>query len=153
MTYSKRVRTEMRTVVDQDTGEVISEDEIGTDVLVKTQEDFFFTFSKHMGAILGLDGNEIKVLLWSAMNCQLGTNEIVLNKAIKVRMGRATGLKVSSIDNALSKLVKKQMMYRIATGLYCINPEATWRGKMTGRTKQVKVYLNYQIGPQNEGDS
>ncbi|MBR8840797.1 MAG: replication/maintenance protein RepL [Stigonema ocellatum SAG 48.90 = DSM 106950] len=56
-------------------------------------------------------------------------NEIVLNAAVKKRM--ALGLKISTrtIDNALSMLVKKNIIFRVDTGLYKGNPFLFGKGE------------------------
>lgn len=142
--YTRRHVTRIQDVVSED-GELLDRQEIGVDILIKGQTDFYFTFAKHFGTILQLDGNEIKVVLWCAMNANLNTNEIVLNRTIKARMAATAGISIRSIDNALTRLCKRNLIHRIGTGVYHINPEATWRGKISAKDKNVRLFVNYTI--------
>ncbi|MDO7847595.1 replication/maintenance protein RepL [Hymenobacter sp. M29] len=145
MEQFKRVKSVFTNTIDRETGELLDSDEVHIDVPIKTREEFFVTYAKHFQAILNLEGTQMKVLLWCSMNARLDTNEIVINRAIKQRIVDFTGLKEKSVSNALTELVKAQYMKRTSLGVYAINPEATWKGTLSNRPKQVKVFLTYNV--------
>lgn len=141
---TKKITTQVVHTVDED-GVLQNTSFLEKEVFVKDSEEFCILYGKQMAPLLGLDSNEIKVLIWCSIKCALNTNEIVLNKAIKERMMETTKLKKSSVNNALCKLVKKNMLIRPATGVYIVNPETTWRGKINLRDKQIATYTRYTI--------
>ena len=124
---------------------MLAENPITRDILVKDSEAWFTAFGKLVRALLNLDGNEVKVLLWCAINSTLGTNEVVLARYIKERMSVEINLSMGSIDNALSRLVKKQHLHRLGRGVYHLDPDTTWRGDLKARAKNIQVFLNYTI--------
>lgn len=126
-------------------GEFVERTVIENEVYVKDNEEFSMLFRKYQGAILGIDVNEIKVLLWCVYNCAFNTGEVVINKAIKERIMESTKLKKSSISNALTKLVQRKMLYRPFTGVYVVNPTTTWTGKLSKRDKLIEVYTKFHI--------
>lgn len=56
-------------------------------------------------------------------------NEIVLNAAIKKRIALEINISTRTIDNALSMLVKKSIIFREDTGLYKGNPFLFGKGE------------------------
>jgi hypothetical protein len=141
----KTVPVGVETFIDVTTGEVAGQKVITRDVLVKDSEEWFSGFRKLVRALLDLDGNEVKVLLWCAINATVGTNEIVLARLIKERMAVEIGLSMGGIDNALGRLVRKHHLHRLGRGMYHIDPATTWRGDLKSRAKSIQIYLNYTV--------
>ena len=58
-----------------------------------------------------------------------------------------TDLKQSTIKNALSSLVKKNMIWKDKDykSIYYLNPKLFFKGKLSDRTKVIKHYIEYQI--------
>lgn len=134
----------METIVSTQ-GEVLAETVITRDVLVKDSEVWFIGYAKLVQAMLDLSGNEVKVLLWAALEAKVNTNEVVLARSIKARMSAEIGLSIGSIDNALGQLVNKKFLKRTGRGVYHIDPDTTWRGDLKSRAKNIKVFLNFTI--------
>jgi len=135
----------VETIMDSSSGEVLAQKVITRDVLVKDGEVWFIAYAKLVQAMLDLNGNEVKVLLWCALASTVNTNEVVLARHIKARMSVEIGLSIGSIDNALSRLVTKEFMRRTGRGVYHIDPDATWRGDLKSRAKNIQVFVNYKI--------
>lgn len=146
LSYTRRHSTQITHVVSPE-GELLDTQEVGVDLLIKGTEEFAFLFRDHLGALLKLDGSTVKVFLWCATNCQLNSNEIALNKHLKGKIAEESDMNLRSVDNALTKLVKKGLLHRIATGHYALTPMVSWKGKFTERTKNVKLFVNYSIDP------
>ncbi|SMB92012.1 hypothetical protein SAMN00120144_2511 [Hymenobacter roseosalivarius DSM 11622] len=140
--HTRRLSTLITNTINEN-GELLDQQEVGVDILVKGSEDFFFVFAKHLGTVLQLGGNEIKVLLWCSMNAHLNTNEIVLNKAIKERIARDADISPRSVDNSLTKLCRKEMLKRVDSGVYLVNPDAAWKGKINLKAKRARLFVNY----------
>lgn len=56
-------------------------------------------------------------------------NQLVLNAALKRQISKEIELSVSSINNAITKFVKGELLERIDTGLYRVNPHIFGKGE------------------------
>jgi len=133
------------TFVDTNSGEVVGQKVITREVLVKDNEIWLIVYGKLISALLDLSGNEVKVLLWCSLETKVNTNEVVLARPIKERMSGEIGLSIGSIDNALGQLVAKGMLRRIGRGVYHIDPDATWRGDLKSRAKNIQIFINCKV--------
>ena len=145
MSTIKTISAGVERAVDPLTGEVLSEKALTRDILVKDSEEWFICYRNLMKAVLNLNSNEVRVLLWCAINTTVNTNEIVLARYIKDRMSAEIKIGIPSIDNALSSLVKKELMRRLARGVFHIDPANTWKGDLKTRARNITVYLNYKV--------
>ncbi|MBK3313464.1 MULTISPECIES: replication/maintenance protein RepL [Bacillales] len=55
-------------------------------------------------------------------------NQLVVNAALKRQIAKELGLSLSSINNAISKFVKGELLIREDTGLYKVNPHLFGKG-------------------------
>ncbi|MBU4643223.1 replication/maintenance protein RepL [Bacillus toyonensis] len=55
-------------------------------------------------------------------------NQLVVNAALKRQIAKELGLSLSSINNAISKFVKGELLVREDTGLYKVNPHLFGKG-------------------------
>ncbi|RYE21197.1 MAG: hypothetical protein EOP45_09895 [Sphingobacteriaceae bacterium] len=120
----KKTTFEQQTV-DRLTGEVIK---TYSESVVQKEPDYVKLYLESITKLNDVQGWTDPILheLLRLMNYG---NEIVLNAAVKKRM--ALGLKISTrtIDNALSMLVKKNIIFREDTGLYKGNPFLFGKGE------------------------
>ena len=123
-TVMKKTTFEQQTV-DILTGEVIK---TYSESVVQREPDYVKLYLESITKLNDVQGWTDPILheLLRLMNYG---NEIVLNAAVKKRM--ALGLKISTrtIDNALSMLVKKNIIFREDTGLYKGNPFLFGKGE------------------------
>ncbi|RYE18549.1 MAG: hypothetical protein EOP45_13975 [Sphingobacteriaceae bacterium] len=123
-TVMKKTTFEQQTV-DIRTGEVIK---TYSESVVQREPDYVKLYLESITKLNDVQGWTDPILheLLRLMNYG---NEIVLNAAVKKRM--ALGLKISTrtIDNALSMLVKKNIIFRVDTGLYKGNPFLFGKGE------------------------
>lgn len=69
--------------------------------------------------------------------------EITLNAAIKRRIAEELGIQnIRSINNALSDLVKGEVLYRTDTGVYTLNPYLFGRGNWQDISR-LRLEVNY----------
>lgn len=145
MIHTKTVYQKVTQIMNED-GELMSEDVKKFDVYVKDEEEFVFLYLKHMGIIYQLGGNDIKVLFYVGTNCDFNTNEITLGIAAKRRMSAVIGLKVGSINNAISRLTKRNFLTHRDTAQYKVSPEFVWKGYIKSREKDLAMFISYKIG-------
>ena len=155
----KKVTFERETV-DRETGESLK---TYTESVIPREPDYVKLYLESITKLNDVQGWTDPVLyeLLRLMNYR---NEIVLNAAIKKRIALEINISTRTIDNALSMLVKKSIIFREDTGLYKGNPflfgKGEWRDirelRMTvvfnkeGQsisTEVIKGDLNSQEGP------
>lgn len=133
-------------------GEIISA-EITTTKKV-TAEEFVQVYLKDNEQFFDLSKPEYSTLsmLWLKSDYykedNYPGNKIVVNKQIKDEIIVKTKLAESTIKNALSSLVKKDIILKDDKykGVYYLNPKYFFKGKVTDRTKCIKHYTSYYIG-------
>lgn len=62
-------------------------------------------------------------------------NQIVLNAGIKRMIAKETGVSMSSINNAITKFTKGDILKRIETGVYQVNPHLFGKGEWSDIAK------------------
>lgn len=80
-------------------------------------------------------------------NKELPGNKVYCDKSFIDLCIRKTDLKQSTIKNALSSLVKKNMIWKDKDykSIYYLNPKLFFKGRLSDRTKVIKHYIEYQI--------
>lgn len=67
--------------------------------------------------------------LYALLNRMSYGNQLVINAALKRQIAAEIDLSVSSINNAITKFVKGELLKRIDTGLYLVNPHLFGKGE------------------------
>lgn len=130
--------------VDHLSGEVIESKSI-----VKRRVEankFIKVYLEDLSAVLGLTSQtEFKVLykLWELS--EWGTNEVLIYKEVKEKMGEEVGKSSSGISNSIASLTKKGLLKNVARMKYILNPLLFFKGDDIQKGKVLKVYLEYQI--------
>lgn len=71
----------------------------------------------------------LNTVLYALLKRMSYGNQLVLNAALKRQIAREIELSVSSINNAITKFVKGELLERIDTGLYRVNPHIFGKGE------------------------
>lgn len=82
------------------------------------------------------------ILLELLKRMEWGNNEIVLNSSIKKRIATELDINTQTIDNALSKFVKKNIFKRLDTGIYQANPFLFGRGSWED-IRKIRLTVTY----------
>jgi hypothetical protein len=76
-----------------------------------------------------------------------GTQEIVLNSAIKKRIAKNTDMAVKTLDNKLQALAKAGILDRVALGTYVLNPflfgKGDWKTIQSLRNQNIHLKIEY----------
>jgi hypothetical protein len=154
---TQRVYQKVTNTISED-GEVLESNSMEVDVLVKSDDEYAFIFSKVLQHALKLNGTEIKVLMWCLLHADYNTNLVTLTITQKKAISEATtdygtankkgerkvlkaGLRVASIDNAIVTLKKKDVFIPEGRCTYRIHPQLSWRGSLKERDKELKLLL------------
>lgn len=73
---------------------------------------------------------------------EYGGQIIFVNKAMKLRIANRLGLKIDSINKALSEFVKHGLFKRVAVGTYQVNPNIVGRGEWKD-IKNIKASFDF----------
>lgn len=140
------VESEVRMIVDSETGEVISENmELKTEKIVTdSPEGFFMVYTSIVGVLSKLTGSEVKLLQYWGNQVRYNENVIWVNASTVREAEVATGIAANTIYKCASVLVKKNMLIRIQTGAYRINPKYYWKGGQAERRKMYKYVLEIE---------
>lgn len=142
--YKEVSRTTTNTV-DATTGELLGHNVVRKNIPIKDRTQFYTTFAGLVMSFGKLDYTEAKVLTWCCLKMELNANSITMVKHHKVQLAADMKINARSVDNALTKLVQKGYMHRVATAVFMIDPDIAWKGHINEHAAQIEVYLKYTI--------
>lgn len=135
--FTKITEPELK-VINTNTGEIISG--VST-VKYDNIDDFIMCFLSSIKEVTSLDGNSIRVLLFcwkfSSFNYNIPEANIIVNDVDFKNNLRKNGLDLSdaSINNAINKLYKANMLQKKCRGKYMLNPKYFFKGTLVNRSK------------------
>lgn len=136
---AQAVYSETKTHIDIQTGQVVSEEK--TNVVRLPQEpEFIKLYLADINKIFDLPKGCSPVLyeILKKMNYE---GQIILNKFVKEECAKAAKIALSSFNNCLTDLVKKDILKRLGTGTYMANPHLFGKGSWVEISKQREFYL------------
>lgn len=129
--------------VDPETGEITTTEKEQTIRYGKTS-DFVMTFTKDLGYMKDLSRGEILVM-FGLLQVVNQDNEVILNPSIKKRIATSYDLKINSINQLISNLVKKQMILKTEErGIYKLNTYLFGKGNWSNIKKQ-RMYTEWDF--------
>jgi len=149
MENSKTIKSEqVEKVVDHETGEVKSERKKVT-YRVANEPDFVKVYLKDLLYLFGLPKYHAGVLYWLMQNCNYSNKDyglcVVLNAALKKNIMSDLSIKsIGTIDNILSELTKRNVIERVDTGIYRLNPYLFGRGDWRD-ILEIRLNVRYNI--------
>ena len=132
-------------VIDKDTGELI--DSKVHRYIMENDTEFYLTYCKVLGLMEDMGIGEVKTLAWLVNNLQFNNNMVSVSLGVKEKISVEMGVSISSVSNALPKLVKKGILYREECkensrgAVYYIHPEYFWKGDLAERKRKLKYVL------------
>lgn len=128
------------TTIDKSTGEII-EHKAETVRSGKREPDYVKVYLKDLLYVLNVPGVKTDIVL---ALCRLLTydNQIILNKAIKMDVAKGLNIKLNTLEQSVSKLVREGILIRKATGLYYANPFYIARGDWSD-IAELRMLIKY----------
>ncbi|MPQ44992.1 replication/maintenance protein RepL [Clostridium tarantellae] len=129
-------------------GEIIDEENsLKTKVsFSETEPKYVKLYIDDISLLQGLTNNQNNILYNILKLTQFSTNEVILNKYYREKIAKNLNTNDQVIRNAISKLVKKEILFKVATGVYKLNPylfgSGTWQN-----IKGLRMTIEYT----NEG--
>lgn len=112
---------------DSVTGEIVETIRDREEKAPKTP-DFGMIFTQDLGYLKHIQAGDSK-LLFGLFSIVDRNNEITLNKARKKMIGEKIGISVKTIDSALNRLKKNEILIHIDRGVYKLNPYIFGKGQ------------------------
>ena len=144
--FLKTTQTQVNTVIDSETGEILDVTTNKTTYLANSKEEFFLMYSSMVLILKG--STDVKMKLFAALLERYSQGqEFSMSKALKEVIAKETGCKPRSLDSAFSDLVKNNVIVSIGSRLYKVNPRHVFRGSSSTRNDQLKALI--ELGCKN----
>lgn len=132
-----------RRLTDPRTGEIVSEEVTALRKKLQPEPSFIKLYLKDMCKLNDIPKTTNNVLNALLELCNYD-NEIILNSHVKNKVADSLGIKIPSLDNAISKLTKAEFLDRIGRGTYRLNPHVFGKGKWSD-IKELQVTWDYSV--------
>lgn len=132
-------------VVDKTTGEILSENVTSQTFINKGSEPPFIKLYIDDLILLNDLPTKSSAILWELLRNMSYDNEIALNAYRKKKIIENLDIKMSTLNNALSSFVKKEILYRVGSGTYIPNPYLFARGSWDD-ISDLRMIVNYKAG-------
>lgn len=142
-------------------GEIIDQNTTYTTKISSTETEpkYVKLYLEDVTRMQGLTGNQNNILMGILQLTTFSTNEVILNKYNREKIADSVGANDQVIRNAISNLVKREILFKIATGVYRLNPflfgSGSWQNikglRMTveytqqGKTIQVEEMFDNEV--------
>lgn len=152
----EKIETNVNTIVDSETGEVL-DSTVRTNLKIEAyrkcnKDEFIMIYLQDISGFLRIDnGTQIKLLaiLWKEVNYNNSetNNGNVITALLddKKRWAEYLNVTTRTIDNTISALVKKQLLLPEARGKYKLNPQYFFKGSSKDRMKMLDLRINYDV--------
>lgn len=77
-------------------------------------------------------------------NIQWGSNKLILNSSLKKQMANEINLSVATIEKAITKFIKAEILFREDKGIYLFNPYLFGCGYWTD-IKEIRTEVKYSL--------
>ncbi len=138
--------TVINNYIDPETAELldVSVDIKTHTIVVDSKDQFAFVYSNVIGALKGLNGTDIKLLIHCSQHCIYNTNVVSLNKYFLEGIAKTYDTSVGSLKNSIIRLVQKSVLIKMGSGTYRVNPRYFWRGESNERLTTMKFILEVE---------
>lgn len=117
---------EVEEVLNKETGEV-EEKKVKKSYTIKKEDNYIKLYIKHINYLNNLPGGLDPLIYELVLKTNYG-NQIVINSAIKREIATKIGKDFKTINQYITKLVKLDILIRVDTGVYYLNPEFYGKG-------------------------
>lgn len=140
----KRTKQLVRdTTVDKSTGEILKETTVEQTIVQRGGEPKYVKFYINDLILINELPTKSSAVLWELVKNTTYENKIILNGSIKKDICAKLNIKMPTLNNTLSSFVKKEILYRLDTGVYMPNPYLFARGKWED-IHDLRMIVNYK---------
>lgn len=134
---SKYVGSNLKRIVDNETGELIAQD-VSKEFLTKIKSgNFFMCFFENFGAFYGLKYvSDTKLIAAMCELADYNTGVVHLTKKVRRELCDKAGISLSNLSKNLKRLLESGLVTE-DEGDWQINPAAFWKGSLKTRTEII----------------
>ncbi len=132
-------------VIDGDSGEVVRKQWI-TRKAVNT-EHFIKLYLDDLRLLSKLSNADYRLLFNIVIYLEYNTNMFFLTKGRREELAQICDLKMSTINCSVARLVKKNLLIKIDSSQYQMNPNIFFTGEELERAKILEMTIRYEICP------
>ena len=133
--------------VDHITGE-IKEEQTSRTIKLPKEEDYVKLYIKHINYLNQIPEG-LDTIIYALLKRINYSNQIVINSAIKRQIAQEVGKSFNTVNQYITKLVKHDILIRIDTGVYVLNPiiygKGQWKDILELR-KELEIRVVYKDG-------
>lgn len=138
--FLKESGTHTTDIIDISSGEIVETIFNKTTYLANTKEEFYLMYSSMVLILKG--STDVKMKLFAALLERYSKGqEFSMSKSLKLIIAQETNCKPRSFDTAFSHLIKDNIVVKISSQLYRINPRHVFQGSSNERNNQLKAIL------------
>ena len=137
--FLKTQLTEVNSVVDMETGELIEQITKKHSYLANSKEEFLLLYSSILGIFQKMEQSEIRV--FSFLLQYANGTKFSVNKPIRLEISKQTELNERTVYNTIKKLEEKNLIFKHDTGAYQVNPRYAFKGSSLERNNQLKLMI------------
>lgn len=140
--HLKPVRINEKETVDPDTGEILLETKVDK-IIAGNSGEFYQIYADILSVIEKIKPVEAKVFI-SMFHYANSTNTMGVPKGIKEEIAKKNDIAYSAVANAITGLVKANLLIRISESFYRINPRYFWKSTSQSRKATLKYVLELE---------
>lgn len=137
--FLKKGNTEIETIIDSETGEILDTNMKVHKYLANTKEEFFMCYSALIGVFMQMTQAEVRIfgyLLRYAKGIKFD-----ITKKLRVDMSDSIDINERTILNTLPTLIEKRILFQHEGGLYQLNPRFAYQGSVVERNGALKAII------------
>ena len=123
-------------VVDHETGEVTQTIYLTKEL--KSADHFYKVYLQDLGKLIGLTYAQYRILHTLAQYAEFNSNDFFLNKERREQISETCNLKVNTLNQSISRLMKKNLIIKLGSNMYKINPTILFNGTEQERLRVLQ---------------
>lgn len=141
--HLKTGHTHVETVIESATGEILDTRINKHTYLANSKEEFYLMYSSMVLILKGSSDVRMK-LFASLLERYSQGQEFSMSKSLKEIMAKECDCSPRSFDSAFTSLIKDEIIVKLNTQLYQVNPRHVFQGSTHDRNSSLKALLEIQ---------
>lgn len=141
--------------LDSSTGELVTTVD-SKSVTVKVNHDhFYMVYFEQLSSFYKLTSlKEVFILAKMCSMAHWDTGEVIISATTREHIMRDIGIDKAYLSRCINNLCTKELMFKVNTNHYLINPNCFWKGSSSTRndllrTKKLSLNINFELENDN----
>ncbi len=110
-----------------------------------TEEKFAKAYARDISLLARCSDAEKSVMLCIFQYCEYNTNLLYIDSIRRGEIAECGGIKLSTVNVAISRLMKKDLLIKRSSCSYVLNPKIFFTGDEISRADVIEFTLSYSI--------